>query len=296
MKIQLFLIILLGTTHIFCANKPIKKHVIGCQKVRGFFSNFFAVLNHLDWSIKNEKAPIVLWDKESVYYNSEGYNGSFNVWEYYFEPLSDLAYDPNDKIYRNYDAPDKFRLIEHQNNPANVPDYELRKKINTELITPFIKVKSEVHDKMIEFYENNIKGKNTIGIHLRGTDKHLAITPVPVEEILQEANNHTTPDCQFFVATDENALLEEAKKQLNGPVIYYDSHRSDDGKPIHYKSIFKAQMGEEVLIEALLLAQCNKFIHTCSNVSAAVLLFNPELENILLAPAEITATTTQTPE
>jgi hypothetical protein len=35
------------------------------------------------------------------------------------------------------------------------------------------------------------------------------------------------------------------------------------------------------LIEVLLLSKCDLFLHTCSNVSSAVLLFNPELKHLL---------------
>lgn len=110
--------------------------------------------------------------------------------------------------------------------------------------------------------------------------------PVSVERICKEANllAEVMPGCQFFIATDEEKLLTKAKSLLRGPVIYCDSYRSLDGTPVFLgsKPYSKAKLGEEVLIEVMLLSRCDKFIHTPSNVSIAVLFFNPELDNKVL--------------
>ena len=100
------------------------------------------------------------------------------------------------------------------------------------------------------------------------------------------AKKYQNVNVQFFVATDEQKLLEEAQELLSGPVIYCDSYRSLNGEPLHRpkkkQDYSKAKLGEEVLIETLLLSKCNGFVHTRSNVSTAVLFFNPELENKVL--------------
>lgn len=115
---------------------------------------------------------------------------------------------------------------------------------------------------------------------MRGTDKWKETRPVDPEIILAEANKYADLGYQFLVASDENKLLEMAKSTLRSKAIFYDAKRSDDDKPVYRYS--NAKMGEEVLIEAQLLARCDKFIHTKSNVSTAVLFFNPNLENTLL--------------
>ena len=147
--------------------------------------------------------------------------------------------------------------------------------------------------KVESFYQVHMAGKRNIGIHLRGTDKATEIGAVSVDTILTRANEvaKTMPDCQFLIATDETALLEKAKRVLHGKVIAYDATRSENGNPLHGPGkdkvkiskpiVSKAQLGEEVLVEVQLLSLCNLFLHTCSNVSSAVLFFNPELENIL---------------
>lgn len=114
------------------------------------------------------------------------------------------------------------------------------------MIDKYIKVKPAIIQQVDSFYKSSMQGKKTIGIH-----------------------------------------LEQAKRTLKKPVIYYNSHRSTNGQVIHSwknRHNYKAKAGEEVLIEVLLLACCDKFMHACSNVSAAVLAFNPDLEHRAFLP------------
>ncbi|MGC2310865.1 MAG: hypothetical protein WA432_04550 [Candidatus Babeliaceae bacterium] len=141
--------------------------------------------------------------------------------------------------------------------------------------------------KVDTFYEKYMAGKYTIGIHIRGTDKVREVSQVPVDRIIKRANQEAKkhPDCQFFVATDEQALLEKAKKLLKGTVIYTTAFRSTNGQEVHHQNPLnysKAEIGEQVLIDVLLLAKCDQLIHTCSNVSCAALFFNPNMPNLLL--------------
>ena len=150
------------------------------------------------------------------------------------------------------------------------------------LIKPFIRLNSIVQNKVDTFFNEHIKGKHTIGIHLRGTDKADELASIQ-EDILKEAQKHAQPDSQFFIATDDNRLLDLAKKTLEGQVIYYDSHRSHNNHPLHLQGpYYQATVGEEVVIEAYLLSSCDIFIHTYSNVTTAVLFLNPTIKNKLV--------------
>ena len=280
-KTQCIVLWLLAFTSLHSTNTP-QKHVIGARYV-GMFSNFLGVLNHINWCLKNDKTPVVYWGSNCMYCTGRPYNGSTNVWEYYFEPVSELSYIPGDVIHTTYEAPDNTRIY-WIFNAQTQPDKTMRSYFYEHIITPFIRLKPIICEKINSFFSHHIKGKHTIGIHLRGTDKKTEVAQVPPLKILQEAQLQAGPNSQFFIATDEQELLELAKKTLKGNVIYYDSHRSYNGQAIHYNQKFPMDiLGEEVIIETMLLAQCNIMVHTCSNVSTAVLFFNPELENILLS-------------
>lgn len=267
-----------------------EKHVIGPWP-NGFFSSFFAVLNHLAWAKKNHKIPVIYWDDKSIYYQKEGFMGATNVWEYYFEPVSDVSYQTDDIVFRSFQAPDGSVLT-----PFKAPDVngfscllvnEARVSVKS-IIDEFIKIRPYILNIVTNFKkEHRMDDIITIGIHLRGTDKQNEVEAFNSQLLLEAANDfvkkNRLSNYQFLIATDEQKLLDLAKKELRGKVIYTDAKRSYSWQGLHWQATYahvRAQLGLDVLTEALLLASSNVFIHTCSNVSSAVLYFNTALEDI----------------
>lgn len=282
------------------------KYVIGAMPTEGLFSCFFCVLHHLFRCEKNKKIPVVYWDKNSLYYIDEGFNGNNNVWEYYFEPISHLAYEAGDLVHNTY----TFRRSESYDFHFSSIEQKIRESAY-QLISKYIKLKPYVQNKIDTFYEQHMIGKKTIGIHFRGTDQVSKQRDYPlVEQAIEKALAFADKDTQFLIATDEQALLDSIIRLLHGyKVIYYDCYRSKDRKPLHYQGSVRprisrqllhyneeptdskksisprppvAQNGEDVLVEASLLAKCDLLVHTRSSVSTAALYFNPSLQNILL--------------
>ncbi len=257
-----------------------EKHIIGCFD-SGFFSNFCILLNHLVWCERNNKIPVAYWDKTSIYYQPDGYNGSFNVWEYYFEPLSQETYQENDVINRIYSfQPDDMghyiSFTQHTMLENRFFAHELIKK--------YIKIKPALQEKIDTFFKEQMVGKKTIAIHLRGTDKCQEVSPVEPMKIIEEANKYE--GYQYLVASDEYALLNYAKQHLRGTVICYECKRSVSNKPLHITPRkHPAKGGCDILIEVCLMALCDKFIYTYSNISAAVHFFNPNIDSKLMVAA-----------
>jgi hypothetical protein len=274
--VLLFVGISLSFLMTFCVDKiNAQKHVIGNTSA-GFFSCFCCVLNHLEWCEKNNKIPVVYWGLPGCqFYQSQGYDGSFNPWEYYFEPLSDLFYSEQDRVDNTY-------WFENQMCFSGwALDDQTRKKAH-ELITKYIRVKPSIQKKIDDFYQKNMAGKKTIGIHLRGTDKYLEEPVVPLSRYIDKANEISHGSMQFFIASDDSKLFEQAKNLLKGKVIYFDSFRASTNQHMWQNwHPQKARLGEEVLIEAILLSRCDLIIHGFSNVAAAALYFNPTVQNIL---------------
>lgn len=271
-----FFLFIFFSNSIFCVGE---KYVIGTGNW-GFFACFFNTLSHIKFCELNNKTPVVYWGKECPYYDEQGHNGNFNAWTDYFEQISSLSYMPGDVVNGQYltslplkSIGDLFAYSSFKAGKTSARN-EIRGYINK-----YINVKQNIKDKINNFYNKFINGKPTIGIHLRGTDKITECIPVPPQTLLAHAN--TYKGYQYFIATDEEQLLELAKKTLKGNVIHYDSIRSKNGQPVHFCNNNKYKAGEDILIESILLSSCNKFIHTSSNVSMAVLCFNPELENIV---------------
>lgn len=252
---------------------------------QGFFSNFLRVINHLIYCEKTHKTPVVNWTKPLfIYYQENEYNNSNNGWEYYFEQVTDyyapspypellneLTNNPQkEKIKHHFASPDGDCISHHFHHGITK---EYRRLINI-FIKKYIHIKKPIQKKIDDFYIKYLQNKKTVGIHIRGTD----YSRCKIDKIIKALNGFN--DYQFFIATDEQALLDILTKKLKRNVIYYNSHRSLDGKPIHYSNYpEKATFGEEILIEACLLSRCDIFLHSLSCVATAVLYLNPELEN-----------------
>ena len=256
-----------------------RKQVIGARPV-GFFSNFMAALNMLGWCERHKMIPVIYWDRKFPYRYPNEQDGVGNAWEYYFKPVSGMRYENGDRVYRRSLAPDGLGF---NYRPRECSKLLLQKYWGNALIKKYVVIKEHIQKKVDLFVEKHFKGKKVIGIHLRGTDKRQEVKPVAPEVIFHTANQFK--GYAFFVATDEQRLLDLALKSLNGPVIYYDAYRSGSKKPVHVDGC-TPERGEEVLIEVLLLSKCDKLIHTCSNVSCAAIFFNPSLEHILLEPPQ----------
>src|ERR1051326_6693375 len=101
-------IVIIFLITISSCTQAYNKHVIGEHSAgAGLFSMFFSVLNHLIYCKKYNQIPVVHWHNEAnPYFEPAGYQGAHDVWEYYFESVSDQKYENNDFVWQLYGAPD----------------------------------------------------------------------------------------------------------------------------------------------------------------------------------------------
>lgn len=293
-------------------NNPIC--VRGCLNW-GFFAEFLFVINHLQYCEATNKIPIVYWDSQFAYHSKDGYNGSTNCWEYYFEPVSNQKRNSTDylhrqEVYNRFTSVwwycqylDNIHLLnrEEQKSIVGVPlpfalagdnkffptDFghlyskNLRHYVKS-LIDKYIKIKPSVQNKIDSFVNSQMKGKHVVGIHLRGSFIYNEVGTVPLELLCEEANKVAKEGTIFFVATDQAPLLEAAKRHLKGKVVAYNAYRQDKTTSPMRPGQWPPEMGEDVLIETVLLSKCDHFVHTISNVSTSALYFNPNLPHTML--------------
>lgn len=312
---------------LFSSNSLISEKCVRGSKPYGFFADFLWGVNHLEYCIATGKTPVIYWGNSSAYFSPQGYNGSTNVWEYYFEPVSNQSYTPGDHIHYEdyYPRTNNFSTLwwysqyisnkpklspEEQKSFKPIDNHEaiylsasfdwqrrmgyptgayhlydpaFRKMVKEQIIDRFVRIKPSIKAKIQNFYNAYMAGKKTIGIHLRGRHIGNEVLPVPLAYIFAEANQYADLGYQFFIATDQRPLIEEAKKKLRGNVIYYECERFQDTTsptPGHPK--LAPVLGEDLLIEMCLLTQTDHLIHTLSNVSTAALYFNPDLKHTLI--------------
>lgn len=276
-----FISLLVVYSHVFSAEAKKEKilpyYVMGSPNFKpyppGLFCMFSAVLGFLNYY---EKVPCsgikVDFEEKGIYYDPE--RGP-NWWEYYFEPI-------------NFGQVSK-KEIHIQD--AQIADFGYRfldqpRKKGYELIQKYIKVKPHIQYKVEDFVQNEFGSSFIIGIHYRGTDKSTEAPRVPYEKVyeaISEVMNEIPNDCKIFVATDEQAFLEDICQMYPGMVIFTPSYRSENGKPVHLDKLLNNYIkGEDAVIDCLLLSRCHFLIRTVSYLSAVSAFFNPDVPVITL--------------
>jgi hypothetical protein len=302
-------------------SKEPEKCVRGASSL-GLSAEILWAINHIEYCIATDKTPVIYWGPAFAYYSPQGYNNSLNGWEYYFEPISELPYESQDELRTEYyytrnnnftairpyhELIQQKHLLSTQEQMSLVPlaDHEeqylrygsgidrpaqnhlyskdFRYWVKKNIIDNYIRIKPNIREKIDTFYQNNLHNKITIGLHLRGTHLFGEVLPVDIAYLFQEANKYAHLNCQFLIATDQLPLLQEAKKHLQGPVIYYDCPRfNHTTSPWAESDKLDPRLGEDVLIEIALLSRCDHLIHTLSLVSNLALYLNPELNHTLI--------------
>lgn len=290
---------------LFSSHELPRKAVRVANIPTGLFAEFLWAVNHLHWCHVSNLTPVIYWGPAFAYYSPQGYNGSLNGWEYYFEPVSDSQYEKGDEVHSNWyyiagfstvwpypQYIDQLHLlpVEEQSRTIPIPlpcsfaagkkfhahthiyDPHFR-KIVFDIIERYIKIKSPIKKKIDDFYETHFQGKHVVGIHLRGKFIWNEVDEVPLEYICEEANRRAQENTVFYIATDQAPLIEQAQKLLCRPAVFYPCYRQATTTSPWIAGQWPPEMGEDVLVEAVLLSRCDYFVHTISNLSTAVLFF-----------------------
>lgn len=278
------------------------KYAVVMARDCGLFSLFTQVLTAVE--AYPDRRISVFFNSACLYWIPDGWNGSRNVWEYYFEPLSDVH------------APCLLGLDEERAMRVGVAEVEAMLKDDrialvythrsgrtgmagalNEHDRPFVKriidrhirVKPAVQMKADKFFNDHMAGRRVVGLHYRGTDKHQElVTSVPSFEKATERTiadylnvvDRLAPLSMVYLATDSQAAVEAAKIRLGDRLLHHpDWIRSSDDRPVHFGMDWAnpAKQGEEAVIDWTLLSRCSFLVHGVSNFSAAVLLAAPDL-------------------
>jgi Nodulation protein Z (NodZ) len=250
--------------------------VIGEQFTRmGMFAAAIQILGQL--AIYETKDPVEIdgllidFGTLGLYYDP-GYGP--NWWNYYFEPIcignpekGVVSQSPKSCYYQGFK---KMRRTTRSQ--------------ASELVKKYIHVRKPILEKAEQFVSRHFTDFYVIGVHYRGTDKSREAPRVPYEKVFQMIAEQLPQNkpCRIFIATDEQKFLEEARQMFPGSVIACEAHRSETERGVHLSHRNSYAVGEEALIDALLLSKCHLLVRTSSNLSLWSTYFNPELPVILL--------------
>lgn len=283
----------------------------------GFFSYVTFALNHIIYAHRQAMEPVVhfgSWSHDGPNAFFDAKRGA-NMWDYYFEPVGQYAYEEIEKRLADENdtltSDDVVRLTKDQLRLLHAHDldsiyaypygiqiplfeqqsdwYEQQRTKARDLVQTHIRVKPHIARIVSSFVDANFRARPVLGVHMRGTDKGAAHSPPHLMRIVQpfeyfphideyiDANG----DCLIFVATDQRQFLDRMRARYKDRVISYDSIRASGWRnPFEKPAGEGYKLGEDVLIDALLLSRCDFLLKCTSAVGEYAMYFNRHLKCI----------------
>lgn len=281
----------------------------------GFFSYVTFALNHIIYARSNAMEPVVQfaeWSQDGPNAFFDAAQGP-NMWDYYFEPVGQFTYqqlecrlaDEKDQLTREHVirlTKDQLRLL-HAHDLDSVYTYpygiqvplferqsdwyEQQRAKARPLVRDHIRVKAHIADIVSSFVADNFQGHPVLGIHMRGTDKGAAhslpglMRVIPPSEYFPYIDKYIAENeaCRIFVATDQKQFLNEVAARYGDRVISYDSIRASGWRnPFEKPAGMGYKLGEDVLVDALLLSRCDFLLKCTSAVGEYAMYFNDQLK------------------
>ena len=190
-----------------------------------------------------------------------------NEWEYYFEQpfiTGDIKHLPEDKITR-----DEFTTYNNITPFRKIPSLSTARKNSIERI----KVRPHIIEKVDSFYKEHMDKLNVLGIQIRGTDcftsGHGRDQSLNMDNVYEIVDSKIDAYSKVLLVTDEYGVVERFRARYVGKVLHYDDAiLSNDTVAIHQNpSNDKYKIGEDVLVESLLLSKVNYLLAMRSNIS-----------------------------
>lgn len=273
----------------------------------GYFAEFSKVLAAIR---EFESAPLkemnVDWSQEFFPYKDDPYE---NGWNCFFEPIifnrEDNEVNPVQALNFHHDHFLHDQLcINHW--MAYDEHLSYRESINR-ILNKYIKIKQPILNETANIYKGHLEGFYCIGVHVRWGAAHIGESPKgtpTIESYIAEVSNimqitQTPHPFKIYIATDSQEVIQAFEKHFSKDLLFYLSaprslHREEShliyenaeywlSHPSEFHQKKPGYLGGlTVLLDCLLLAKCNVFIHSTSNVSEFVSFYSPNIESIYL--------------
>ena len=257
-------------------NKNKYFYVIKRSPGAGMFSNLTFVMNHLLIAHNHNLIPVIDMENFPTIYNEKKkINGTYNSWEYFFNPVSKYTLDEVYKSKNVFITSNRFLQI-FTHNIYDQKFKQIRNKIN---------IKNNLLKKINFFKNKNFKNKKILGIHYRGTSyKTSANHPMPPTKIqMKNLIDEELKNKQYnkiFLATEDLEIFNFLRSIYKQKLIFLNNFRSkqDNAFKIYPRKKHRYLLGEEIIFESILLSHSNKFIFVQTNVSNFVRMINTKIK------------------
>tara|TARA_Y100001933_G_scaffold265198_1_gene336825 strand:- start:9747 stop:10598 length:852 start_codon:yes stop_codon:yes gene_type:complete len=216
-----------------------------------------------------------------------------NTFEYYFENNKDKKNGNYENLPTSLLSDEKIRVGSYNPKTTIEQKYKKTRELFSKIIKDNLHLKTEILNKINLFKANNFS-EIVIGLHIRGQGGIDGVgklrkivtgskNKVPFDLYFDKVNEllKLHPNAKVFVCSDSSTVKNYCIKQYKDRIITYNSTTSRTGE-MHRRAKFtkyKKKLGEDIIIEAYLMAMTNYLIHGNSNVTNFVLCKNYELES-----------------
>ena len=236
---------------------------------RGLFSLVSGVICNLDIADKLGSIPVVDFASYKTVYNEPGpINGTFNSWEYYFEPVSGASlsevYGSGDFLLSDNDYPKGYDYT-----IANTPElFAIYEK--------YIRIKPHVEDHigfLLKTFDQ-YKG-NTLGVHFRGREMRTATGhwyQPTVNQMIAAISLMCNEErfTRIFVSSEDLSLIKSVERAFPEKDIFYNEDYFRVAQGNAYKICPRVnhfyRLGLEVLTDMFALSRCYSLVSCSSNV------------------------------
>ena len=246
-------------------NKDKVFYVIRRSPGAGMFSNVNYVINHLKICDQYNFIPIVDMENFTTIYNErQKINNTYNAWEYYFEKLNKYNLS---EVYKSQNV-----ILTSQFYQSNMKT-DIYRKDYLKYIKK-IKIKKNFYKMANNFFKKNFSNNDKIlGVHFRGSTYKTArghAYPSTIPEMIKNISNliKKYKYNKIFLVTEEYNNLKSLKKKFGKKLFFFDSFRMKniDSFKIYPRKKHRYKLGEENIIEAILLSKCNGLTYIKSNI------------------------------
>ncbi len=242
----------------------------------GMAGNLMIVVNELLMLKDDDTVWVNMCDYETI----AGVNKNESLWSEFFN---------------QFDMSDDSTTIDLINRPPNI-DYKGRYQIDTPIMVKgkerFFKhfsLTDGMTTDINNFYDNNIKGKETLGCQIRLGDMVNNHRTSDIEEylakiklILEENPNIE----QIFLATDDDKAINILENNLDVKIIYQkEIYRTSSNDP--YTRLYddrtnhNIKLCKEVIMDIFILTKCDYFLRAdTSSVSLMTTMFSEHIKKL----------------
>jgi hypothetical protein len=268
-------------------------HIRKLRKNIGLFSNINNAIRHIIYVNEFGENPFYIQWKSAFYQSNSGENLWNKLFNQPFFNESSSQYDSKN-IKELPQIIEKYPRYITPINGNNLMINPIKKDYVHSIIQKHIQFDKKYIDLASKFLKNH-KNKYKIGLHIRGSGhlhngtkvyrkKFKMINKIPIPEYinhLEKKIKEIEGEYTIIIFTDNNFVINYFKERYD--IVTYDSERADNfyGEVhVHTKNKkLKEKLCEDIIVETLIMSQCDYLIHGMSNITNFVQCYNPKLNN-----------------